>query len=60
MASTSKTRISPFNLELCQTLLKQTNSIDQTAELMGEQKRTTIQDWRKKIISAVERGELII
>ncbi len=60
MAATSKTRISPFNLELCQTLLNQTRSIDQTAELMGEQKRTTIQDWRKKIISAVERKELII
>jgi hypothetical protein len=60
MAATKHTRISPFNLELCQTLLNQTRSIDQTAELMGENKRTTIQCWRKKIIGAVERKELII
>ncbi|MCP4991383.1 MAG: hypothetical protein GY928_36610 [Colwellia sp.] len=61
MAATKHTRIRhKDHFELCQTLLNQTRSIDETARLMGEHVRTSIQDWRKKIIGAVERGELII
>jgi len=60
MAVKPTTRMKPFNLELCQILLKQTNSIDHTAELMGEGKTTNIDEWREKIIAAVERKELII
>jgi hypothetical protein len=60
MAVKPTTRMHQSNLELCQTLLNQTRSIDHTAELMGEGKNSNINEWREKIIAAVERGELII
>ncbi len=60
MAVKESTRMHQSNLELCQTLLNQTNSIDHTTELMGEGKSSNTKEWQEKIIAAVERGELII
>lgn len=53
-----------FNLELCQVLLRQTNSIDETARLMNDygtrSKSKGFKHWRNEIIKCVERGELVI
>lgn len=45
MAVNDNTRMHKSNLELCQTLLNQTNSIDHTAELMGEGKSSNTKEW---------------
>lgn len=51
-----------FNQVLCQTLLDQTRSIDETARLMCESKwyHDGLRYWRKQIIKHVEKGDLKI
>ncbi len=50
-----------LNRELAQSLLTQTNSIDESARLMCEQKDIhSFYYWRKEISKLVESGELII
>jgi hypothetical protein len=51
-----------FNLELCQALLRQTNSIDETARLMSDYGNASegFKHWRDEIIKCAERGELVI
>ena len=52
-----------FNLELCQALLKQTNSIDETARLMATDDDRTWRGfnyWRKNIIKSINKKELSI
>ncbi len=53
-----------FNLELCQALLNQTNSIDETARLMAVDFKSGASDgfryWRENIIKAINKKELVI
>ena len=52
-----------FNLELCQTLLKQTNSIDETARLMAvddDNKYRGFAYRKKQILAAINKKELKI
>ncbi|CAM0042917.1 hypothetical protein VPHK394_0019 [Vibrio phage K394] len=51
-----------FNQVLCQTLLDQTRSIDDTARLMRENESDTkgFYYWRRQIIKHVEKGDLKI
>lgn len=51
-----------FNQVLCQTLLDQTQSIDETARLMSDHKNKGdgYRYWRKKIIKHIEKGDLKI
>lgn len=53
-----------FNLALCQELLKQTNSIDETARLMSDygsrSKCKGFQYWRNETIKEINRGNLAI
>ncbi|AUR94704.1 hypothetical protein NVP1197A_66 [Vibrio phage 1.197.A._10N.286.54.F2] len=52
-----------FNLELCQALLKQTNSIDETSRLMAvddNDKQRGFVYWRNNIIKAINKKELVI
>ncbi|AUR84579.1 hypothetical protein NVP1060A_63 [Vibrio phage 1.060.A._10N.261.48.B5] len=52
-----------FNLELCQALLSQTNSIDEAARLMAvddNDKHRGFNYWRDNIIKAINKKELSI
>ena len=55
-----------FNLELCQALLTQTNSIDETARLMAVDFESDggsskgFRYWRQNIIKAINKKELSI
>lgn len=55
-----------FNLELCQALLKQTNSIDEAARLMacdfhsGGTCGHGFRYWRQNIIKAINNKQLTI
>lgn len=47
-----------FNIELQKALLKQTNSIDEAAELMSDNKKS-VSYWRRSIIKNIETGKII-
>ncbi|AUR84085.1 hypothetical protein NVP1047O_71 [Vibrio phage 1.047.O._10N.286.55.F2] len=52
-----------FNLVLCQSLLKQTNSIDETARLMAvddDRAWRGFNYWRQNIIKAINNKQLTI
>lgn len=52
-----------FNLELCQAILTQTNSIDETARLMAvddNDKHRGFAYWRENIIKSINKKELSI
>lgn len=52
-----------FNLELCQALLTQTNSIDEVARLMAVDdgnKHRGFSYWRENIIKSINKKELSI
>lgn len=53
-----------FNLALCQELLKQTNSIDETARLMSDYNDSNrhhgFHHWRNEIIKEINRGALVL
>lgn len=52
-----------FNLELCQALLSQTNSIDEAARLMAvddDNKHRGFTYWRDNIIKAINNKQLTI
>lgn len=52
-----------FNLELCQALLKQTNSIDEAARLMAvddDRAWRGFNYWRNNIIKAINNRQLTI
>lgn len=55
-----------FNLVLCQTLLKQTNSIDEAARLMAVDFESDggsskgFRYWRQNIIKSINKKELSI
>lgn len=55
--------MTPANLSLCQAILRQTNSIDETAELMAsdyQQVNYGFTYWQREIIKEIEKGKLII
>lgn len=65
MKRNGKMYLSPEDMQLAQILLRQTNSIDHTAELMSDDDGENIyyeriDTMRKKIIHHVEQGNLII